>query len=337
MVPAVSLAEYRAAREQVALVARHDVGRVMVTGRDRGSYLHGLLTNDITGLKAGQGCYAAYLTAQGRMITDLWVYDLGDAILITLPALVKDSVLARLDQSIFTEDVRLRDVTGKFAGIAAVGPLAAAAAARVLGDSAESLTALQQNGNRSATFQGRPAIVLEVEATGEPGYELLVDPAQSQSLREALHAAGAVDLNDVVAETLRVEAGIPKFGVDMTEETIPLEAGIEGRAISMTKGCYVGQEVIVRVLHRGHGRVARRLVGLRIVDGDAVPSAGSVVRFDGHDVGRVTSAAWSPRLQRGIALAYLHRDHAVPEQRVDVNGADTEVVNLPFVAPRREK
>src|SRR5262245_49786825 len=284
MVPAVSLAEYRAARERVGLVDRHDVGRVMVTGRDRGSYLQGLLTNDIAGLEPGHGCYAAYLTAQGRMITDLWVYDLGEAILLTLPALVKDSVLARLDQSIFTEDVQLRDVTDRFVAVAVVGTFAAAASARVLGDSLESMMSLPEHGSRSAAFQGRPAIVLKVGATGQPGYELLVDPAQGLPLREALHAEGAIDLDDVVAETLRVEAGIPKFGADMTEETIPLEAGIESRAISMTKGCYVGQEVIVRVLHRGHGRVARRLVGLIIVSGDGVPSAGTVVGLDGREV-----------------------------------------------------
>jgi folate-binding protein YgfZ len=149
-----------------------------------------------------------------------------------------------------------------------------------------------------------------------------------------LHAEGAVDLDDIAAETLRVEAGIPKFGADMTEDTIPLEAGIEGRAISMTKGCYVGQEVIVRVLHRGHGRLARKLVGLSIVDEGALPPAGSVVRFDGREVGRLTSAAWSPRLQRGIALAYLHRDHTAPGERVEVNGAAAEVVGLPFVEPQ---
>jgi folate-binding protein YgfZ len=116
----------------------------------------------------------------------------------------------------------------------------------------------------------------------------------------------------------------------MDEDTIPLEAGIESRAISLTKGCYVGQEVIIRVLHRGHGRVARRLVGLTF-DGGAVPSGGaSVHAAGGRDIGRVTSSAFSPALARGIALGYVHRDFVEPGTRVDVEGASAVVTALPF-------
>ena len=107
----------------------------------------------------------------------------------------------------------------------------------------------------------------------------------------------------------------------MDEDTIPLEAGLESRAISLTKGCYVGQEVIVRVLHRGHGRVARRLVGLTL-DGEAVPAAGTPVQADGRDVGRVTSAVASVALNTPIALAYVHRDFTEAGTRVTVDGAE---------------
>jgi folate-binding protein YgfZ len=116
----------------------------------------------------------------------------------------------------------------------------------------------------------------------------------------------------------------------MDEETIPLEAGIESRAISLTKGCYVGQEVIIRVLHRGHGRVARKLVGLTL-DGDVVPERGSIVKSDQKDVGEITSSVRSIALDRSIALAYLQRDFLAPGTQVSVDGAHAVVTDLPFV------
>jgi len=132
-------------------------------------------------------------------------------------------------------------------------------------------------------------------------------------------------------DTLRIEAGRPAFGVDMDTETIPLEAGIEGRAISYTKGCYVGQEVIVRVTTRGHGRVARRLVGL-VVEGDRVPARGETLRAGGREVGHVTSATWSPALGRPIALGYVQRDFTAPGTAVAVGEDATAaaVTPLPF-------
>jgi folate-binding Fe-S cluster repair protein YgfZ len=122
MIPAVSAAAYDAARHRAAFLDRSHRGRIVVSGTERGSYLQGLLTNDIAALKAGHGCYAAYLTAQGRMIADLDVYELGDVLLLAMSGAVKDTVMARLDQFIFSEDVQLGDVTGTFAQIAIVGP-----------------------------------------------------------------------------------------------------------------------------------------------------------------------------------------------------------------------
>ena len=134
------------------------------------------------------------------------------------------------------------------------------------------------------------AIVTRVTDTGEPGFDVYVERGQAGWLKDRLAAAGAVELDEETADALRIEAGVPLFHRDMDEETIPLEAGIESRAISMTKGCYVGQEVIVRVLHRGHGRVARKLVGLTL-DGEAVPAAGASVMSGDRAVGEITSAA----------------------------------------------
>jgi folate-binding protein YgfZ len=334
MIPALSAAAYEAVRRRAAFVDRSDRGRLIVSGNDRASYLHGLLTNDIAALKAGQGCYAAYLTAQGRLISDLHVYELGDAILLTLPGEVKDVVLAKLDQFIFTEDVQLGDVTAAFAQLAVLGPESANAIGAAIGsDARAALLAMPPHGNARVQWEGAPVILVRIDDAGAPGYEVLVEIARVAALQAALADAKVVALDPGTANTIRIESGVPLFHRDMDEDTIPLEAGIEGRAISFTKGCYVGQEVIIRVMHRGHGRVARRLVGLAI-DGTGVPASGAAIRSGDREIGRLTSATWSIALDRAIALGYVHRDFVEPGTEVSVDGAPAHVAALPFVHPR---
>ena len=347
MIPAVSLDAYTAARQRAGLVDRADRARIVVSGADRAAFLQGLLTNDIVALKAGQGCYAAYLTAQGRMIADLYVYELGDVLLLTLHRDVKDAVMTKLDQVIFSEDVQLGDVTETFAQIAVVGPAAASMAAGVLDVPAETLQGMPEHGNFRTSWlaspklpgvysseggAGSPAIVTRAGDTGEPGFDLFVERVHAEALKTSLMAAGAIEVDPATAEAIRIESGVPLFHHDMDEDTIPLEAGIESRAISFSKGCYVGQEVVIRVLHRGHGRVARKLVGLRL-EGDRVPQKGAAIRAGDREVGRVTSSTQSPALRRPIALGYVHRDFVEPGAKVTVDGAAAEVVALPFVRP----
>ncbi|MBI3401663.1 MAG: aminomethyl transferase family protein [Acidobacteria bacterium] len=334
MIPAASPTAYDAARHGAAFLSRSHLGRIVVSGADRASYLQGLLTNDVVALKAGQGCYAAYLTAQGRMIADLHVYELGDVVLLTLAREATDTVLAKLDQFIFSEDVQLGDVSETFAQLAIVGPDAARIVAAVVPDLAiDRLSALPEHGNARAQFAGSPAIVTRVTDTGEPGYDVFVDRGQAETLSSAVAAAGALPMDEDTAEVIRIEAGVPRFGRDMDEETIPLEAGIESRAISFSKGCYVGQEVIVRVRDRGHGRVARKLVGLTL-EGDRVPAPGAVIHAGEREIGNVTSSALSPALKQPIALGYVHRDFVEPGAKVTVGGASAVVTTLPFVGSR---
>ena len=333
MAPAVSAGAYDAAHRGAAFVDRSDRGRVVVSGSDRASYLQGLLTNDVVALRAGQGCYAAYLTAQGRMIADLHVYELGDVMLLAMPGDVKDAVLAKLDQFIFTEDVQLGDVTGTFAQIAVVGPAAAdAVTAALRAVSSDAFRGLPEHGNVRTQWSGGGAIVTRITDTGEPGYDVYVESPHADGLKAALASAHVAELDGATAETLRIEAGVPQFHRDMDEETIPLEAGIESRAISFTKGCYVGQEVVIRVLHRGHGRVARKLVGLTLSGGSHVPAPGATIRVDEREIGHVTSSTLSPALEKPIALGYVHRDFVAPGTRVSVDRSDAEVVALPFTA-----
>jgi folate-binding protein YgfZ len=333
MIPAVFPSAYAAARRRAAFVDRSDRGRIVVSGSERASYLQGLLTNDMTALSAGRGCYAAYLTAQGRMIADLFAYELGDVMLLMMDGAVKDAVMAKLDQFIFSEDVQLGDVTATFAQAGVVGPDAAEAVASALGTiAADALTALPEHGNVRVEWRGGAAIVTRITDTGEPGFDVYVERPQLAALTSALAAGEVPEMDEATAETLRIETGVPRFHRDMDEETIPLEAGIETRAISFTKGCYVGQEVIIRVLHRGHGRVARRLVGIA-VDGGGAPPRGARIEAGGREIGEVTSSTLSPALQRPIALGYVHRDFVEPGTKVTIGAASAEVKALPFVAP----
>jgi folate-binding protein YgfZ len=326
----VSHDAYQTARHHAARLDRPERGRIVVSGADRASYLHGLLTNDVASLKAGQGCYAAYLTAQGRMIADLFVYELGDVILLTVPRAETASVLAKLDQFIFSEDVQLGDATDAFVTTAVIGPDAAPIVSGITGLDADTVATLPEHGNRRGQFAGQAVIVTRITDAGEAGYDLYVDTSCADALREALGSAGVPELDASTAEAIRIEAGVPRFGHDMDQETIPLEAGIESRAISFTKGCYVGQEVIIRVMHRGHGRVAKKLVGLRC-EGATVPAAGALVTAEGRDIGHVTSAAHSPALGVPIALAYLHRDFLAPGIAVSIDNQPAFVSALPFV------
>jgi len=334
MIPDVSLDAYDAARHRAAVIDRSDRGRLVVSGADRASYLHGLFTNDIASIGPGRGVYTAYLTAQGRMIADLWVYELGDAILLMMDGSVRETVLAKLDQFIFTEDVQLGDVTATFAQIGVIGPDAARTVSAAVHAPVEAVAALGEHGNLRVPFGSGSAIVTRITDTGEPGYDLYVERADAAAVLASCRASGAADLDPGTADAIRIERGVPRFHRDMDEDTIPLEAGIESTAISFTKGCYVGQEVIVRVLHRGHGRIARKLMGLSMA-GERVPDPGAVVRSGEREVGRITSAAFSPALRTPVALASLHRDFLEPGTAVTVDGAiAATVVALPFVEPR---
>lgn len=322
---------YQAARQKAAFVDRSGRGRIVVKGHDRASYLQGLLTNDIAALKAGEGCYTAYLTAQGRMIADLWVYELGDVLMLSLAGELTSTVMSRLDQFIFSEDVQLGDVSEAFAEVAVVGPDAGRVVEALFSQSsADSLASLPEHGNLRVSINQHPAIVTRVTDTGEPGFDVYVERDQLGWLKDRLTSGGVPQAEDEVAEALRIEAGVPIFHRDMDEDTIPLEAGIEPRAISMTKGCYVGQEIIVRVLHRGHGRVARKLVGLTL-GSEAIPARGAAVMSADRAVGEITSAVRSPALGQPVALAYVQRDFMTPGSVLSVGGVSATVTTLPFV------
>jgi folate-binding protein YgfZ len=311
--------QYQAIRETAAIGAVALRGTIGVSGQDRAAYLQGLLTNDIQALVPGTGCYAAWLTPQGRMLTDVHLFESGDMILLDVPASELPATMQRLDQFLFSEDVQFADLSQTLTAVWIHGPAASSMLERVLSGAAGvhaheafeprieagGLHTWPEYRNARALFAGAPVVAARVSQLGVPGFCVYIEPARARDLELALVAEGAVEAERAAIDAARIEAGYPLFGVDMTSDTIPLEAGIEGRAISLTKGCYVGQEVIIRVLHRGHGRVARKLVALRVEGG--LPAAGARIFGGDKDIGAITSAAHSPRFG-WIALGYVHRD-----------------------------
>jgi folate-binding protein YgfZ len=306
--------DYRVVFDGAAIGSLSPRAQVAVAGKDRASYLQGLLTNDIVGLEPGSGCYAVWLSPQGRMLTDMHVLESGGMILLDLPAETAVATLERLDQFIFSEDVQVGSMADTLVAVWVHGPRAAGVLEAAL-DEAQGLGEWQDYRHAQLEFAGQPVSVVRIDQLGVPGYCTYVERAQSPRLVSALQDRGARPVAPEALEAARIEAGYPLFGVDMNDTTIPLEAGIEQRAISFTKGCYVGQEIIIRVLHRGGGRVAKKLVAMR-VDG-AQPARGAALLAGNKEVGHVTSAALSPVLGP-VALGYVHRDFVEPGTALDV-------------------
>lgn len=316
-------------RNGAALVATGRTGRILLTGADRRSYLQGLLTNDIEALRPGTGCYAAMLNAQGRMLTDMRVLELEDSILLAVPVHVTGAIRDHLDRFVFTEDVQVGEVTATRGEVGLYGPRAhdVLVAAGIEGGAPQALFS-----STRVRIGGVDAILVRGDGPGIPGFDVIAQADGMATIEAALLGAGAVPATEGDVEAVRIESGRPLFGSDTDTDTIPLEAGLEDRAISRTKGCYVGQEVIVRVIDRGQGRVARRLVGLTLPADAPVPAARASLTAAGKVVGRVTSAAFSPALACPIALGYVQREFVEPGTIIHIEGSgEAAVASLPLV------
>lgn len=313
---------YEALTHGAAVVRRGDRGVLSVTGADRLSWLQGLLTNDIEALALGAAADAAYLTPQGRMITDARVVRLEDRALLDVPASLAEALSRRFAALLFSEDAQIADVSNVVAIVEVHGPRAPGLVPQIHPATDRPPLAGYEMGG-----------MLRDDAFARPGYVAFVQRSQADALVAELLTRGALEATLETLDVIRVESGRPAFLVDMDEHTIPLEAGLEQRAISFSKGCYVGQEVIVRVMHRGGGRVAKRLVGLRCAPGE-LPKRGARIFAGERDIGELTSVVWSPLLRQGIGLGTVHRDFTEPGTPV-LMGEQVKhegfVAALPFV------
>ncbi|MGH7307216.1 MAG: aminomethyltransferase family protein [Candidatus Rokuibacteriota bacterium] len=294
-------AEYAAVRSGVGLIDVSEAGLVEVTGRDRATFLHAMLSNDIKGLGPGRGCASAFLDVHGKVQTLLVVWVLEERILLVSPHGMAAKTIGDLDQYLFSEKVVFRDVTGDLTLLLLAGPRAAALVQGLTGTAVPeepwAHAATKMNGIDARLIRGGAEI-------GEP--DVWVAGAAGGELWTALLQAGARPVGLTARESLRLEAGTPRFGHDVDESVLLPELGAP-HLVSNTKGCYLGQEVVVRIRDRGH--VNRHLRGL-VLAGETVPAPGDAVVVADQEIGRVTSATWSFGLERPLALGFVRRQHA---------------------------
>lgn len=324
--------EYRALCQGAALLDLSDRGKLRITGRDRRTWLHGQVTQEIKELPDGRGAYATILTPQGHMVGDLNVFALPDALLADYPAGTQTPLSEYLDRYLIMERAEIEDLTEEWALLAVQGPRAPEVVAALFGEGAAGMHAWAV---QEAAFAGEPVYLARISVSGEDGYQLFVPTAQAPALWTALlQALPGAEVRPVGWEALnvrRVEAGIPWWGEEMDARIVPLEARLN-HAISINKGCYVGQEIIARIHARGH--VNNLLAGF-FVHGDVLPARDTEIHHNGKRVGRVGTVVHSPSLGRPIALGYLRREWQTPGQRVQAmepaGPVELEVAALPFV------
>ncbi|MFN8543985.1 MAG: glycine cleavage T C-terminal barrel domain-containing protein [Candidatus Binatia bacterium] len=288
--------EYRALRDAVVLVDLGHRTLVRATGADRVAFLQGMLTNDVARLAPGSGCPALLLTVQGRVTADVRVAALEDAFLLDVDVRARADLLAALEARLIADEVELGEPTTSVALIGLEGPGAAA----VLGDVASTLAPYAH----AATVVGGVGVrVLLASEVRGPGFVLHVPAGRAETVWDALAASGARPCGMDAVEGRRIEVGAPRIGLDMDGDTLALEVPVED-AVSHTKGCYLGQEVIARGTARGH--VNRRLCGL-LLDGP-LPLRRAPLVHDGKEVGHITSVGCAFGLRRPAALGMVRRE-----------------------------
>ena len=296
----IATSEYELLTESVGLVDRSGRAKFLVRGGEAVDFLQGQVSNDVEALQPGSGCYATILTHKGKLRTDLRILRGDDWLWLDTEAIGHAVIRHTLETYSLGRDVRFEDLTESRSLLSLIGP-----AARERLDAAPPP-------EEHAFVEGEYGLYVSTDAgidvIGEPGLELGVEPVSEDA-----------------AECLRIESGRPRLGFDMGSETIPQEAGLNDRAVSFTKGCYVGQETVARLHYKG--KPNRHLRGLRLTE---ETERGTEILLGDKVVGRIGSTCVSPR-HGPIALALVRRE-AGPGDTVLVNGAEAEVIELPFSA-----
>ena len=301
-------------------------GRIRVSGSEATMFLNGLMTNDMKALAANSWMPSVFPTVQGRLIGVVRVIRGSDpTFLIDTETASHDAVLKTISRFTMAGDFKVSDVTAETALLSVQGQTAGEVIEKVFETSASEIPV---NGVLEAQRQSLPVTIIRASHTGENGFDVVVDSSRKAELLQAFETAGAQPISEDTFEILRVEAGIARFGRDVDETNVVPETNLDD-AISFTKGCYVGQEIIVRIKHRGHP--AKKLTGLRF-ESDAQIESGAVIKStENREIGRVTSAVVSPRLG-SIGLGYVRYEQLAEGTRLVVgDGIDATVTGLPFV------
>jgi folate-binding protein YgfZ len=326
------IAEHRAVRQSAGVFDFAFRCRFTAQGADRVRFIHSMVSNDVKRLSAGQGTYAVLLDVRGHILADVRIFSTEDKLIIETDRDLLDKVLQTLNRYNIGNRVPLEPMEPPAVSIQ--GPHSRSIVEETLGTR---LTLGDELSHAVATFASFPLRVVASGSTGEEGYDLWIEKAGLTPLWNALLRSGqnrgAVAAGSVALESLRIEAGIPKYGGELSEDTLLLEAGLLN-AVSFTKGCYIGQEIVERQRSRGH--VNWQLIGL-VLESGAEPAKSAKLHHDGKEAGEITSVCQSPTLGKKVALGYVRREFAEPGTRLGLDsGGEAETTSLPFYRRQAE-
>jgi folate-binding protein YgfZ len=324
--------EYRAGMEGALAIDRSNRGAVRVTGRDRESFLQNMLSNDVRSIPPGGGVTAAFLNNKGKLVSDLLVLKEEDFFLLELERSRVEPFTRSLGRYVISEDVVLESLVGRDVSFSIVGPRVSTILATLAETSAAQLDAMPHLHHFRFEVAGAPTRLTAHRRERSVRFDVGSSVEHAAALLAAVLDGGALLGGTLVSEARRIEAGIPRFGADMDESHFPQEAALDD-AISFQKGCYIGQEYVVRLAHRGH--LNRKLVGLLVPTGPKPPPGSKVLRGE-EEVGVVTSSAESPAFGGALALAHLKREVFEPGTAVLLEGGVEAIVSaLPFESRAR--
>jgi folate-binding protein YgfZ len=330
-------ADYVAATTAAALFDTSGAGKLLLTGPDAPMFLGNLSTNDTKSLPLGGGCEAYFCDSRAKVQFQAWIYhvrlaDGRHGMWVETTPGRNEALVKYLDRYLISEQVEIADVTDAYAQMHLAGPSAAAVLGKALGGA---VPEVPEFAHMERTFGANGTASLHRrDPLGVPGYDVVCRRELADGVRGFLTAAAAVQGSAETYEVLRIEAGTPLFGPDIDETRFVMEVGRAARAVSYSKGCFLGQEPIVMARDRA-GHVNRAFLGLKVLEGQAPLPAGAKLFRDGQDVGVVTSSCRSPRLGAAVALGYLRWKHQEPGTRVEAETSagrvPAEVLGLPPV------
>ena len=286
---------YKALRHGAAWVDLSDRGRIIARGRDRARLLHNVTSNEVKNLQPGSGSYAFLLTPQGRIQADLHIFCFADYFLIDTEPELRERVAQLILKYKVADQVELEDVTATTAALGLEGPGAAAILATL---------GAPVPGERYTHLPWGEATVVNLSVTGQPGFRIFCPVDRTPDLA----CAGAKPAAESDIRMVRIENGLPRYGEDIRETSLPQETQ-QMQAVSFTKGCYIGQEIVERIRAQGH--VNKKLVRLQ-VRSSTPPDPGTKLTADGKEAGEITSSVYSPESGQVVALAYVRTPNAEP-------------------------
>lgn len=312
-------AEHLAVRNNAGIMDMTQRGKILVSGKDRTKFLQNILSQDINKLTPGTGGHATLLNTKGHMLAYMRIFSDEDSFLIDTEPGETDKIIQILNRYLFREDVKIEDVTLKYGLVIMQGPHSREIICSISGTD---IKEMEECHHINLTINNINCKVARTNYTGEDGYSIYAPWDSIHSVWETLPMA---PFGHDAFETLRIEAGIPLYSVDMDEDTIPIEANLD-HAISYTKGCYIGQETIARIKFKGH--VNRILAGLSIQS--VIPQKGdriyTVKENTEHNIGVITSACFSPTLNKSIAIGYLRVGYNEPGTEVHIDSKPDKTI-----------